>query len=122
MRCIDKAGVENKDRDITAEILDRAVNRQLTHRLDVVYTVLNEIVVDRGPNASMYPLHTHTIALTSADFHCQQPCPPQSFMAMICISQLSRQTVYVLLLQLDLLRTTLLLGDLFVIQRFQRCS
>ncbi|RPB17634.1 ATP-NAD kinase [Morchella conica CCBAS932] len=53
MRCIDKAGVENKDRDITAEILDRAVNRQLTHRFDVAYTVLNEIVVDRGPNATM---------------------------------------------------------------------
>lgn len=59
MRCIDKAGVENKDRDITAEILDRAVNRQLTHRFDVAYTVLNEIVVDRGPNASMYPLHIY---------------------------------------------------------------
>lgn len=72
MRCIDKAGVENKDRDITAEILDRAVNRQLTHRFDVAYTVLNEIVVDRGPNASMYPLHTymyiHTVALSSTDF------------------------------------------------------
>lgn len=44
---------DDKERDLTEEILDIAANRQLTHHLHESYTVLNEIVVDRGPNASM---------------------------------------------------------------------
>lgn len=56
MRHIPKLGVDDRDRDLTEEILDTAVRRLLTHRFDESYTVLNEIVVDRGPNASMFSL------------------------------------------------------------------
>ncbi|KAH8149599.1 uncharacterized protein LAJ45_06229 [Morchella importuna] len=101
MRCIDKAGVENKDRDITAEILDRAVNRQLTHRFDVAYTVLNEIVVDRGPNATM-----SATELYGDDMHLTTVQADG-----VCIATPTGSTAY-----------NLAAGGLFAIQRFQRCS
>lgn len=53
MRSNKKADEDEEERDLTEEILDIAAHRQLTHRLHESYTVLNEIVVDRGPNASM---------------------------------------------------------------------
>lgn len=53
MRSNKKADGNEEGRDLTEEILDTAIRRQLTHRLHESYTVLNEIVVDRGPNASM---------------------------------------------------------------------
>lgn len=56
MRSNPKPGEIDEERDLTKEILDDACHRQLTHRLHESYTVLNEIVVDRGPNASMNPV------------------------------------------------------------------
>lgn len=53
MRSNKKADGNEDERDLTEEILDIAAHRQLTHRPHESYTVLNEIVVDRGPNASM---------------------------------------------------------------------
>lgn len=53
MRSNKKADGKEEERDLTEEILDTAIHRKLTHRPYESYTVLNEIVVDRGPNASM---------------------------------------------------------------------
>lgn len=53
MRTNQKTGGSEEGRNLTKEILDVAVHRQLTHRLHESYTVLNEIVVDRGPNPSI---------------------------------------------------------------------
>lgn len=58
MRSNKKADGSEEERNLTEEILDVAVHRQFTHRPHESYTVLNEIVVDRGPNPSMYTTPT----------------------------------------------------------------
>lgn len=46
---------ENKQRDLVEELVGLDKDDEYTHKPDGTYVILNEIVVDRGPNPSTYP-------------------------------------------------------------------
>lgn len=44
---------EDRKHDLVEELIGDEAENNLTHRPDGSYTILNDIVVDRGPNPSM---------------------------------------------------------------------
>ncbi|KAI0135744.1 ATP-NAD kinase, partial [Daldinia grandis] len=52
INCVDEKGVHHK-RDLIEELIGKERDDEHTHRPDGTYEILNEIVVDRGPNATM---------------------------------------------------------------------
>lgn len=46
----------DKKHDLIEELIGDEVENNLTHKPDGSYTILNDIVVDRGPNPSTFPL------------------------------------------------------------------
>ena len=52
MRTQRKEGVEGKD--LVDELIGEESENDFTHKPDMTYEILNDIVVDRGPNPSMY--------------------------------------------------------------------
>jgi len=51
-----KASIHEKYRDLVEELIGEEKDDERTHRPDGTYEVLNEVVVDRGPNPSEYCL------------------------------------------------------------------
>lgn len=48
-----QAALEDRNHDLVEELIGDEAENNLTHKPDGSYTILNDIVVDRGPNPSM---------------------------------------------------------------------
>jgi NAD+ kinase len=53
---------DNKCRDLVEELVGEETDDEWTHKPDGTYEILNDIVVDRGPNPSKSPLCTVSLA------------------------------------------------------------
>jgi NAD+ kinase len=54
-----KKGDDQGKRDLVEELIGEEVDDTLTHTPDKVFEILNDVVVDRGPNPSMYEYVEH---------------------------------------------------------------
>ena len=78
-------------RDLVEELVGEEKEDDRTHRPDGTYEILNDIVVDRGPNPSKYSQFR-----TPAAAYILKPCPRSKFSATTSISLLSKQMESVL--------------------------
>jgi NAD+ kinase len=74
-------------RDLVEELVGEEKEDEKTHRPDGTYEILNDIVVDRGPNPSQYIFRPY---FNITDMYLQQ-CPQQRSSAMMSILLLSKQ-------------------------------
>lgn len=56
MRARKRSSIENGDRDLVEEIIGEESENDTTHAPETTFQILNEIVVDRGPNPTMSSL------------------------------------------------------------------
>ena len=65
LRCVRREGEGGGRRDLVEELVGEEMGDERTHRPDGTYHVLNEIVVDRGPNPSKPPFPRHHLVFTT---------------------------------------------------------
>jgi NAD+ kinase len=108
----------NAPRDLVEELVGEEKGDERTHRPDGTYEILNDIVVDRGPNASKYSFSNGPIYGILTFQQCLQP----RYLVTMSISPPFRQTVSALQLLPDRLPTTLLAEALCAIQKTRSSS
>jgi NAD+ kinase len=82
---------EGPPRDLVEELIGEEKDDENTHRPEGTYEVLNEVVVDRGPNPSRRPLtpFSHILVVTNRN---TQQCPTSKSSATTSTSPRSRPT------------------------------
>lgn len=84
----DEAELHRK-RDLVEELIGEEKEDHHTHRPESTFEILNEVVVDRGPNPSMF---WFPIVLTIKHTNLRQPCPILKSLATTSTLHLSWQT------------------------------
>ena len=79
-------------RDLVEELIGEEAEGTLTHTPDKVVQILNDVVLDRGPNASMYSFSNSTQEDTSCSHLHVQPCPRSNCLATTSTSPPFSQT------------------------------
>jgi len=78
-------------RDLVEELIGEEAENNYTHKPDGSYEILNDIVVDRGPNPSRWA----SAPVTSSELTCEKPCQLSRYSATTSISQQYKQMVSV---------------------------
>lgn len=112
MRSQDKGRIDG--RDLVDELVGEESDDDFTHKPDGTYEILNDIVVDRGPNPSMdgYSNCKLLPPLTAT-----QQCPQSKSSAMMNISPPFKQTAFAWQPQPDPQHTTSRQGAHSAIQK-----
>jgi len=104
----------SKKRDLVEELIGEESEDHHTHRPDGTHNVMNEVVMDRGPNASEF--HS-LLSIPGFITNVVQQCPPSRYLVTTNISLPYKQMVYVWPLQQDQQHITWLLEALYATQR-----